>query len=111
MSGPPEDIVCLEAGSGNSPTWLSLRTILPDDRTALEAEAEGGVIELEVHGDQVAIRGASRFGMVILPSGRRLIIRSKISSLTILKWLVFLGEFPRLTAWLPEAGVSVDDDW
>lgn len=111
MASRPEDIVCFEVGSDNSPTWLPLRTILADDRTALEAEAARGVIEIEVHGDQLAISGASRVGMVILPSGRRLIIRSKISSLTILEWLVFLGEFPRLTAWLPEAGVSVDDEW
>ena len=111
MAARPEDIVCFEVGSVDSPTWLTLRTILRDDRTALEAEAERGVIELKEHGEQVAIRGATCVGMVILPSGRRLIIRSKISSLKILEWLVFLGEFPRLTAWLPKAGVSVGDDW
>ncbi len=49
--------------------------------------------------------------MVVLPSGRRLIIRSKIPSLRILEWLVFVGEFPQLTAWLPEDGLSAEDDW
>jgi 5-methylcytosine-specific restriction endonuclease McrBC regulatory subunit McrC len=111
MSGRPDDIVCLEVGSGDAPACLKLRTLLPDDWAALEAEAERGVIQLQVQGEQVAIHGASRVGMVILPSGRRLIIRSKISSLMILEWLVFLGDFPRLTTWLPDAGVSVDDKW
>ena len=64
-----------------------------------------------MRGEQVAIRGATRVGLVVLPSGRRLIIRSKVSSLKLLEWLAYLGEFPRLTSWLPDAGVTVGDDW
>ena len=111
MAHPLEDIVCFEAGSGTSPAWLGSRTTLQNDWAALECEADRRVIQLDVQGDQVEIRGAFRVGMVVLPSGRRLLIRSKISSIAILEWLAYLGEFPQLTAWLPEAGISIDDDW
>ena len=107
-----DDIVCYEVGSGNMPAWNGTRWELGDDFTALSLlAADRRVIELDMRGDQVAICGATRIGLVVLPSGRRLIIRSKVSSLTLLEWLVYLGEFPRLTSWMPDAGVSVGDDW
>jgi 5-methylcytosine-specific restriction endonuclease McrBC regulatory subunit McrC len=107
----PEDIVCFEIGSGDAPAWLGSRRALQDDWAALERQADCGVIQLGSSGDTVTIRGATRVGLVVLPSGRRLVIRSKIPSLTLIEWLVYLGEFPLLTAWLSEAGVGVGDDW
>jgi 5-methylcytosine-specific restriction endonuclease McrBC regulatory subunit McrC len=47
----------------------------------------------------------------MLPSGRRLAIRSKIESLVLLDWLAYLGEFPPLEVWLPDAGVTTGDDF
>ena len=47
-----------------------------------------------------------RVGLVVLPSGRRLAIRSKIESLVLLDWLAYLGEFPPLDLWLPDAGIT-----
>lgn len=61
-------------------------------------------------GDSVAIRGVTRVGLVVLPSGRRLQIRSKIPALALLQWLAYLGEFQHLTAWLSEPGVSTGRD-
>jgi hypothetical protein len=53
--------------------------------------------------------------LIVLPSGRRLVIRSKIPSLTLLEWLAYLGEFPPLRLWLPDPGVAArateQDDW
>ena len=69
------------------------------------------MIQLDVSGDAVTIRGATRVGLVVLPSGRRVVIRSKIPSLKLIEWLAYLGEFPRLTAWLSDAGVGIGDDW
>lgn len=107
----PDDIVCYEVGSGDVPAWSNSRLELGDDLTAISMLVDRQVITIEVRGEQVAIRGSTRVGLVVLPSGRRLVIRSKVSSLTLLEWLVYLGEFPQLTSWLPDAGVTVGDDW
>ena len=55
--------------------------------------------------------GVDRVGLVVLPSGRRLVIRSKIDSLRLLDWLAYLGKFPPLDVWLPDAGVTTGDDF
>jgi hypothetical protein len=107
----PDDIVCFEVGTGDSPAWIGSRSALGDDWLALETQTHRGIIHIDVLGDQVKICGATRVGLVVLPSGRRLIIRSKIPSLTLLEWLVYLGEFPELTSWLPDTGVAIGDDW
>jgi len=107
----PDDIVCYEVGSGDAPAWSNSRRGLGDDFMAISMLADRHVIAMDVRGEQVAIRGATRVGLVVLPNGRRLIIRSKVSSLALLEWLAYLGEFPRLTSWLPAAGVAVGDDW
>jgi hypothetical protein len=107
----PDDIVCYEVGSGDVPAWSNSRLELGDDFTAISMLADRRVIGLDVQDERVAIRGAAHVGLVVLPSGRRLIIRSKVSSRTLLEWLAYLGEFPQLTSWLPDAGVTVGDDW
>lgn len=107
----PDDIVCFEVGSGDTPAWIGSRRTLDDDWSALETQANRGVIQLDVRGDRVAISGATCVGLVVLPTGRRLIVRSKIPSLMLLEWLAYVGEFPRLTHWLPDVGVAVADDW
>ncbi|MGO9468720.1 MAG: 5-methylcytosine restriction system specificity protein McrC [Isosphaeraceae bacterium] len=106
-----DDIVCYEIGSGNIPASSNSRRELGDDFTAINLLADRGAIKVDIRGDQVAIRGMTHVGLVVLPSGRRLIIRSKVSSPKLLEWLAYLGEFPQLTSWLPDAGVSVGDDW
>lgn len=107
----PDDIVCFEIGSGDMPPWAGSRRELGSDWATLQAQVSRGVIQLDARGAQVSIRGATRVGLVMLPSGRRLIVRSKISGVTLLEWLAYLGDFPRLTSWLPDAGVSTGDDW
>ncbi len=111
LSRPPEDIVCFEVGSSGSLAWIGSRRTLDDDWSALETQANRRVIQLDVHGDRVIISGATCVGLVVLPTGRRLIVRSKIPSLMLLEWLAYLGEFPRLTSWLHDAGVAVGDNW
>ena len=105
------DIVCFEAGSSEDCAWSAPRLTLGVDLESLEMLAEGRLIDLTVKGDIVEIRGKDRVGMVILPSGRRLVIRTKIHSLAILEWLVYLKEMPDLKAWLQESGVGVGDDF
>ena len=48
---------------------------------------------------------------MILPSGRRIAILSKIDNLVLLDWLVYLHEFPPLEMWLPEAGVATGNEF
>jgi 5-methylcytosine-specific restriction endonuclease McrBC regulatory subunit McrC len=87
------------------------RRELGEDSTTISVLVKRGMIKADTQGDQIAIRGATHIGLVVLPSGRRLIIRSKVSNLKLLEWLAYLGEFPRLTTWLPDAGVFVGDEW
>ncbi len=105
------DIVCYEAGSEKAPPWTGSRIEIAGDWIAIENQVRLRTIEIQTAGDEVRIWGASRVGLVILPSGRRLVIRSKISNLQLLEWLVYLGKFPRLTHWMQDSGVVADGDW
>ena len=108
-------ITCFEAGSGSVEPWIGSRDTVGDDLVMLGILAERRLIELNVVGDEVVIRGTTRVGLVILPSGRRLVIRSKIPNIVLLDWLAYLDKFPRLSHWLPESGVAAvksdHDDW
>lgn len=110
-----DDIDCYEVGSGESAPWTGRRASLREDLPALTALANQGLIDLKIDRDSVSIGGLSRVGLVVLPSGRRLTIRSKISGLRILEWLAYLGEFRPLQHWLPERGIAAQktdrDDW
>lgn len=108
---PPDDIDCFEIGSGDLPAWIGSRRELGIDWPALQVQANRGVVQVDLQGDQVSVRGTTRVGLIILPSGRRLIVRSKVSGVMLLEWLAYLGDFPRLKSWLPDAGVSVGHDW
>lgn len=110
-----EPITCFEAGSGSTEPWIGSRDTVGEDIAMLGRLAERRLIELSVVGNDVSIRGTTRVGLVILPSGRRLVIRSKIPNVVLLDWLAYLGRFPRLSHWLPESGVAAvksdHDDW
>jgi len=110
-----DDIVCYEIGSDDAARWEGTRSSLQHDLSALKSYSRRGLIQLAVSGDAVSISGRSRVGLVVLPTGRRLIIRSKIAGLTILEWLAYLGEFRPLQHWLPERGIAAkdaeQDDW
>jgi McrBC 5-methylcytosine restriction system component len=105
-----EDIVCFEEGSDQPPS-ISLVTVLSKDMEHLQRLADDGVITLHRISENVSVSGKDRVGLIVLPSGRRLVIRSKIDSLVLLDWLSYLGEFPPLEVWLPDAGVTTGDDF
>ncbi len=108
---PSEAIVCFEAGSSEQRPWCATLRNIGGDLESLERLAQERVIDLNVKGDSVAVSGKDRVGLVVLPSGRRLIIRTKVPNAAILEWLVYLGEIPCLDTWLPEAGVGSGDDF
>ena len=105
------DIVCFEAGSSEDIPWSIPRNRLGGDFESLTLLSEERLIDLKVKGDIVEIRGKDRVGLVILPSGRRLIVRTKIPSLAMLDWLIYLKKIPNLKTWLQESGVGVGDDF
>lgn len=105
-----DDIICYEEGSDRLP-WTGPASGLLKDWDHLLRLSKEGVVEVKMVGSAVAISGTDKVGLIVLPSGRRLIIRSKITSLALLEWLIYLGEFPALETWLQEAGVSIGDDF
>jgi 5-methylcytosine-specific restriction endonuclease McrBC regulatory subunit McrC len=110
MNRKPDDIVCFELGS-DKPPWVGSADLLASDREAIQRLADDGIIKFELKGREAHISGVDRVGLVLLPSGRRLVIRSKIESLVLLEWLAYLGEFPPLEVWLADAGVTTGVDF
>jgi 5-methylcytosine-specific restriction endonuclease McrBC regulatory subunit McrC len=105
-----QEIVCYEEGS-DQPPWSGRTSDLTKDLAHLLRLSKEGVIAVMVNGSAVAISGVDKVGLIVLPSGRRLIIRSKITNLVLVEWLSYLNEFPALETWLQEAGVSVGNDF
>lgn len=105
-----DEIVCFELGSGQ-PAWVGSTDLLNFDRDAIERLIHDSLIEVTEKGGESHIVGVDRVGLVQLPSGRRLVIRSKIESLVLLEWLAYLGEFPPLEVWLADAGVTTGADF
>lgn len=110
MPETPDDIVCFELGS-DQPPWVESTASLNLDGEAIERLIHDGIIEITERGSDSYIAGVDRVGLVQLPSGRRLVIRSKIESLVLLEWLAYLGEFPPLEVWLADAGVTTGADF
>ncbi|MCP4476953.1 MAG: hypothetical protein GY818_02565 [Planctomycetaceae bacterium] len=104
------DIVCFEAGSHQQP-WSSLVDSVVDDLDALLQLQQRGVIDVSVEGVSILVSGTDRVGVILLPSGRKLVIKSKVKNLLILEWLAYLNEFPYLDDWLRESGISTGDDF
>lgn len=109
MPETPDDIVCFELGSGQPP-WVGSTALINLDREAIQRLVQDGLIEVTENGRESHISGVDRVGLVQLPSGRRLVIRSKVESLVLLEWLAYLGEFPPLEVWLADAGVTTGAD-
>ncbi len=84
---------------------LARITLRSGDTTKIEFS---GVQE---HCGQVEIRGRDRVGVVRLPSGRRILIRTKVPGLVLLDWLVYLGEFPDIQFWEQDGNVSQSDSY
>lgn len=109
MNRRPDDIVCFELGS-DQPPWVGTVGLLGPDRDAILRLAHDRLIEFDLKGKEAHISGVDRVGLVLLPSGRRLVIRSKIESLVLLEWLAYLDKFPPLEVWLADVGVTTGVD-
>jgi 5-methylcytosine-specific restriction endonuclease McrBC regulatory subunit McrC len=105
------DIVCDERGTPNAQFWSGSFEELGSDLEAIKYQHQQKRIQLEIVGSNVVIAGADRVGLVVLPSGRRIILRTKISGLKLIEWLIYLGEFPDFQSWSPIGNVVQSDSW
>jgi len=87
-------IICDEKGSLDPVAWRGSVESLGEDYAVILRHHEDRILHVQEHRGQVEIRGRDRVGVVRLPSGRRILIRTKVPGLVLLDWLVYLGEFP-----------------
>jgi 5-methylcytosine-specific restriction endonuclease McrBC regulatory subunit McrC len=105
------DIVVDEAGSPNPKEWAGTASSLGCDLDAIRFHADRNVIDLDERSGNVVIKGKYRTGIVLLPSGRRIVLRTKLPGIVLLDWLVYLGEFPDFQHWSQIGNVASDEDW
>ncbi len=105
------DIVIDEAGSADPLEWTGTAHSLGNDLDAIRFHADRNVIGLEERSGAVVIKGKHRTGIVLLPSGRRIVLRTKIPGIVLLDWLVYLGEFPDFQHWSQLGNVAAENDW
>lgn len=111
MNPKPDDILCFELGS-DQPSWVgAIGTLSLEDRNALQRLKRDGIVECDFRSETVQVSGINRVGIILLPSGRRVVIRSKIESIVLLEWLAYLGEFPPLEVWLSDSAVTTGIDF
>ena len=98
-------ITCDEQGTPEPKYWQGTRQELGRDLSAIRAFDRQKLLRIEVDGDLVSIFGRDRVGTLLLPSGRRCVIQTKIPGIVILEWLAFLGEFPELRTWTLDGNI------
>jgi 5-methylcytosine-specific restriction endonuclease McrBC regulatory subunit McrC len=109
--GTAKPIICDEEGSLDPARWRGSVDSLGEDYAAVQRYHENRILHVQEHRGQVEIRGRDRVGVVRLPSGRRILIRTKVPGLVLLEWLVYLGEFPDIQLWARDGNVSQSDSY
>ena len=104
-------IVCDEEGSLGPVVWRGSVESLGEDYAALRRHHEERILQIQEHRGQVEIRGRDRVGVVRLPSGQRILIRTKVPGLVLLDWLVYLGEFPDIRFWEQDGYVTQSESY
>ena len=94
-----DDIVCEEQGTIDAKCWEGTFREIGHDLSTIQALERQTILRLEIDRERVRIHGRDRVGTLLLPSGRRCVIRTKIPGVVILEWLAYLGEFPELKNW------------
>lgn len=100
------DIYVEEAGSPNARVWQESVTLCGGDFESLRCFAANGLIDLHESQGQLEIRGRDKVGTLLLPSGRRVVIGTKVPGISLLEWLAYLGDFPELTAWTRQQAIA-----
>lgn len=108
VNGMVPDIVCYEQGTEELKPWVGTVQALGTDLDALQSLHEQKIIRLTRSRSTVVVQGRSRVGHVLLPSGRHLVLKTKIPGLVLVDWLVYLNEIPALEAWQRDALLKVE---
>lgn len=109
--GTAKLIICDEQGSLDPVAWRGSIESLSEDYAAVRRHHENRILHVQEHRGQVEIRGRDRVGVLRLPSGRRILIRTKVPGLVLLDWLVYLGEFPDIQFWDHDGNVSQGESY
>lgn len=99
------DVTCREAGTAGRDRWSVPVRLSAGDRAAVDSMERAGVLAVDDASPGVRLAGTDHVGVVRLPSGRRVRVRSKVDGLTLLDWLAYLGDCP------PAAGGRADEGW
>lgn len=105
------DIICDEAGTPGGQFWRGDLSDIGDDYDAIRRHEQNRAIHVEERAGQVEIRARDRVGVLGLPSGRRILLRTKIPGTVLLDWLVYLQEFPELELWTSGGNIERSGDW
>ena len=105
------DIVCDEAGTPNAQHWEGLVSEIGSDYNAILSHSQNKTIRVVERSGRLEIHGRDRVGVISLPSGRRILLRTKIPGIVLLDWLVYLQEFPDLQLWASGGNVQQSDSW
>ncbi len=100
------DIIIDESGTPEPQIWSGSVSELGEDLDSLRFHADRNVLSIEERAGRIVLRGKHRTGVLMLPSGRRLVLRTKLPGIVLLDWLVYLGEFPSFQHWSQKGNVS-----
>ena len=93
-----DDIVCYESGS-NEQAWSIPFDFVGGDYDTIMGFCKRKLLCVEHLDHQLRIKGTDCVGLLLLPSGRRIVIKSKVPNIVILQWLQFIGWLPDLEHW------------
>ena len=105
------DIVCDEAGTPSASHWTGNLESVGSDYESIVSHADSKTIRIEERHGRLEVHGRDRVGVIGLPSGRRIVINTKIPGIVLLDWLVYLREFPELQLWDSGGSVDQSDTW
>ena len=106
-----QPIVCDEIGSLNPVAWQGTTKSLGDDYAAVLRLHDNRFLNVREHRGRIEILGRDRVGVLRLPSGRRVLIRTKLPGVVLVDWLAYLGEFPDIQHWDQNGNILQDDSY
>lgn len=110
-NGLSSDIICDEVNSSDAAHWVGSITNIGSDYDAVLSHAHNKTLKIVERAGIIEIFGRDRVGMIGLPSGRRILINTKIPGIMLLDWLIYLHEFPDLQQWTSGGNVHPSDSW
>lgn len=77
------DIICDEAGTPDGKFWRGSLSEIGEDYDAIRSHEENRTIRVVERAGKIEIRARDRVGVLGLPSGRRILLRTKIPGIVL----------------------------